>query len=58
MVPITFTEHGVVATPLAARQVAASVMPLITTFEDDSVLISAMPGGTASELMSITRNRN
>ncbi len=58
MVPTTFTEHGVVATPFAARQVAASVMPLTTTFVDVRVLMSATPAGTAIELTSIMRKRS
>jgi hypothetical protein len=58
VVATTFTEHGVVATPFAAKQVAASVIPLITALVEVSVLISATPAGTAIELMSITRKRS
>jgi hypothetical protein len=51
------TEHGVVATPFDARQVAASVIPLTTTLVDVKALISAIPPGTDIELMSTIRKR-
>jgi hypothetical protein len=50
--------HGVVATPFDARHVAESVIPLTTTLVEVNALTSAIPPGTASELISTMRKRS
>src|SRR5262245_41421544 len=57
-VPCTVTVHGVVAEPVDARQVAASVIPDTTTATEVRGLKSAMPDGAGKVVRSITRNRN
>ena len=56
--PEQSTVHGVVATPLAARHVAASVTPFTVTFAEVKALRSAIPPGTEIELISTMRKRS
>ena len=48
--------QGVVATPLDAKQVAASLIPLTTTSVDVLVRKSAIPDGAGKVVISMTRN--
>ena len=48
--------QGVVATPLDAKQVAGSLIPLTTTSVDVLGLRSAIPDGAGKVVMSMTRN--
>ena len=45
VVPCTLTVQGVVATPLAASQVAGSLIPETTSSDDVRACRSAMPAG-------------
>ena len=55
VVPCTVTVQGVVATPLEARQVAASLIPETTTSVDVRERRSAMPEGAGKVVTSIIR---
>src|SRR5215207_4640599 len=50
--------QGVDALPVDARHVALSVIPLTTTLVDVKALRSAIPPGTATELISTMRKRS
>src|ERR1043165_1878412 len=58
VVPCTLTVQGVVATPLEARQVAASLIPETTTSDDVRARMSAIPDGAGKVLMSTILYRN
>ena len=58
VVPCTLTVQGVVATPLEARQVAASLIPETTTSDDVRERRSAIPEGAGKVVTSIILYRN
>src|ERR1044072_8357171 len=58
VVPCTLTVQGVVATPLDARQVAASLIPETTTSDDVRARRSAIPEGAGNVLTSMSLYRN
>lgn len=55
VVPCTLTVQGVVATPLEARQVAASLIPETTTSDDVRQRRSAIPEGAGNVVTSMIR---
>src|SRR5215475_10553075 len=55
VVPCTLTVQGVVATPLEARQVAASLIPETTTSDDVRGRRSAIPEGAGKVETSMIR---
>src|ERR1043166_3564040 len=58
VVPCTLTVQGVVATPLDARQVAASLIPETTTSDEVRARRSAIPEGAGNVLTSMSLYRN
>jgi len=55
VVPCTLIVQGVVATPLEARQVVASVIPETTTNDDVRERRSAIPEGAGKVVTSMIR---